>query len=194
MPALYPYSVTTENFRKPLSDIDLILLFKIKFHCTVYWTSADIYLSQPLAPKAMIDNMIQSCRVNFQKQLYDQTRCVADEFQIVYHTTCTLVPFAPRLTQRLVRMRNTHNSEQSDSLISVNLILRITSRNNAPISNYGGGFRCKSEYPWCIMEGHNMANKQLLTTVLNTDAYLLIAIQISGVFMLEVGGNKGICS
>ncbi|KAE9545436.1 hypothetical protein AGLY_000979 [Aphis glycines] len=28
----------------------------------------------------------------------------------------------------------------------------ITSRNNAPISNYGGGFRCKSEYPWCIME------------------------------------------
>ncbi|KAF0718309.1 Uncharacterized protein FWK35_00028652 [Aphis craccivora] len=27
----------------------------------------------------------------------------------------------------------------------------ITSRNNAPISNYGGGFRCKSEYPWCII-------------------------------------------
>ncbi|KAF0749674.1 Uncharacterized protein FWK35_00036671, partial [Aphis craccivora] len=24
--------------------------------------------------------------------------------------------------------------------------------NNAPISNYGGGFRCKSEYPWCIIE------------------------------------------
>ncbi|KAF0769089.1 Uncharacterized protein FWK35_00005391, partial [Aphis craccivora] len=28
----------------------------------------------------------------------------------------------------------------------------ITSRNNSPISNYGGGFRCKSEYPWCIIE------------------------------------------
>ncbi|KAF0697939.1 Uncharacterized protein FWK35_00035965 [Aphis craccivora] len=28
----------------------------------------------------------------------------------------------------------------------------ITSRNNAPISNYGGGFRCKSEYPWCVIE------------------------------------------
>ncbi|KAF0763646.1 Uncharacterized protein FWK35_00025161 [Aphis craccivora] len=28
----------------------------------------------------------------------------------------------------------------------------ITSRNNAPISNYGGGYRCKSEYPWCIIE------------------------------------------
>ncbi|KAF0750725.1 Uncharacterized protein FWK35_00027550, partial [Aphis craccivora] len=28
----------------------------------------------------------------------------------------------------------------------------ITSRNNAPISNFGGGFRWKSEYPWCITE------------------------------------------
>ncbi|KAE9534448.1 hypothetical protein AGLY_008538 [Aphis glycines] len=26
-------------------------------------------------------------------------------------------------------------------------VARITSRNNTPISNYGGGFRCKSEYP-----------------------------------------------
>ncbi|KAF0768868.1 Uncharacterized protein FWK35_00021722 [Aphis craccivora] len=23
---------------------------------------------------------------------------------------------------------------------------------NAPISNFGGGFRCKSEYPWCIIQ------------------------------------------
>ncbi|KAF0771986.1 Uncharacterized protein FWK35_00000292 [Aphis craccivora] len=28
----------------------------------------------------------------------------------------------------------------------------ITSRNNDSISNYGGGFRCKSEYPWWILE------------------------------------------
>ncbi|KAF0719587.1 Uncharacterized protein FWK35_00031767 [Aphis craccivora] len=28
----------------------------------------------------------------------------------------------------------------------------ITSRNNTSISNFGGGFRCKSEYPWCIKE------------------------------------------
>ncbi|KAF0765267.1 Uncharacterized protein FWK35_00015814 [Aphis craccivora] len=27
-------------------------------------------------------------------------------------------------------------------------VYSITSRNNAPISNYGGGFRCKSEYLW----------------------------------------------
>ncbi|KAF0754825.1 UDP-glucuronosyltransferase 2C1-like isoform X2, partial [Aphis craccivora] len=27
----------------------------------------------------------------------------------------------------------------------------ITSRNNAPISYFGGGFRCKSEYPWWLV-------------------------------------------
>ncbi|KAF0771763.1 Uncharacterized protein FWK35_00020441 [Aphis craccivora] len=31
-------------------------------------------------------------------------------------------------------------------------VYSITSRNNAPISNFGDGFRCKSEYPWCIIE------------------------------------------
>ncbi|KAF0771656.1 Uncharacterized protein FWK35_00001259, partial [Aphis craccivora] len=31
-------------------------------------------------------------------------------------------------------------------------MMLITSRNNTPISNFGGGFRCKSEYPWCIIE------------------------------------------
>ncbi|KAF0768535.1 Uncharacterized protein FWK35_00006711 [Aphis craccivora] len=31
-------------------------------------------------------------------------------------------------------------------------LVNITSRNNAPISNFGGGFRCKSEYPWCNIE------------------------------------------
>ena len=31
-------------------------------------------------------------------------------------------------------------------------VYSITSRNNAPISNFGGGFRCKSEYPWCIIQ------------------------------------------
>ncbi|KAF0772342.1 Uncharacterized protein FWK35_00000504, partial [Aphis craccivora] len=28
----------------------------------------------------------------------------------------------------------------------------ITSRNNATISNFEAGFRCKSEYPWCIIQ------------------------------------------
>ncbi|KAF0716261.1 Uncharacterized protein FWK35_00021802 [Aphis craccivora] len=49
----------------------------------------------------------------------------------------------------------THNhiildSERSEEYIDFTMI--ITSRNNAPISNYRGGFRCKSEYPWCIIE------------------------------------------
>ncbi|KAF0764574.1 Uncharacterized protein FWK35_00006975 [Aphis craccivora] len=50
---------------------------------------------------------------------------------------------------------NTHklyilDSERSDECIDFTMI--ITSRNNAPISNFGSGFRCKSEYPWCIIE------------------------------------------
>ncbi|KAF0715629.1 Uncharacterized protein FWK35_00029585 [Aphis craccivora] len=51
------------------------------------------------------------------------------------------------------------DSERSEECIDFTMmyvffvsVYSITSRNNAPISNYGGGFRCKSEYPWCIME------------------------------------------
>ncbi|KAF0704206.1 Uncharacterized protein FWK35_00029222 [Aphis craccivora] len=45
------------------------------------------------------------------------------------------------------------DSERSEECIDFTMIVySITSRNNAPISNYGGGFRCKSEYPWCIIE------------------------------------------
>ncbi|KAF0765730.1 Uncharacterized protein FWK35_00004790 [Aphis craccivora] len=39
------------------------------------------------------------------------------------------------------------DSEQSEECIDFTMI-----RNNAPISNFGGGFQCKSEYPWCIIE------------------------------------------
>ncbi|KAF0765251.1 Uncharacterized protein FWK35_00021954 [Aphis craccivora] len=31
-------------------------------------------------------------------------------------------------------------------------VYSITSQNNAPISNFRGDFRCKSKYPWCILE------------------------------------------
>ncbi|KAF0771230.1 Uncharacterized protein FWK35_00001959 [Aphis craccivora] len=41
--------------------------------------------------------------------------------------------------------------ERSDECIDFTMMF-ITSRNNAPISNFGCGFRCKSEYPWCIIE------------------------------------------
>ncbi|KAF0766201.1 Uncharacterized protein FWK35_00017429 [Aphis craccivora] len=51
---------------------------------------------------------------------------------------------------RLAGDRIRYDSERSEECIDFTMI--ITSRNNAPISNLGGGFRCKSEYPWCIME------------------------------------------
>ncbi|KAE9524078.1 hypothetical protein AGLY_015559 [Aphis glycines] len=51
------------------------------------------------------------------------------------------------------------NSERSDEFIDFTMmyvffvsVYSITSRNNASISNFGGGFRWKSEYPWCIIE------------------------------------------
>ncbi|KAF0771334.1 Uncharacterized protein FWK35_00006833 [Aphis craccivora] len=58
---------------------------------------------------------------------------------------------------------NIENSERSDECIDFTTmcgffflylctLYSITSRNNAPISNYGGGFRWKSKYPWCIIE------------------------------------------
>ncbi|KAE9532144.1 hypothetical protein AGLY_010346 [Aphis glycines] len=42
------------------------------------------------------------------------------------------------------------DSERSDECIDFTMI--ITSQNNASISNFGGGFRWKSEYPWCIIQ------------------------------------------
>ncbi|KAE9524217.1 hypothetical protein AGLY_015256 [Aphis glycines] len=42
------------------------------------------------------------------------------------------------------------DSERSDECIDFTMI--ITSRSNASISNFGGSFRWKSEYHWCIIE------------------------------------------
>ncbi|KAF0773316.1 Uncharacterized protein FWK35_00005287 [Aphis craccivora] len=42
------------------------------------------------------------------------------------------------------------DSERSDECIDFTII--ITFRNNALISNFGGGFRWQSKYPWCIIE------------------------------------------
>ncbi|KAF0767560.1 Uncharacterized protein FWK35_00003570 [Aphis craccivora] len=40
--------------------------------------------------------------------------------------------------------------------------MSITSQNNDSISNFGGGFRRKSEYIWCIIEGKS---KHFLTVL-----------------------------
>ncbi|KAE9540084.1 hypothetical protein AGLY_005336 [Aphis glycines] len=50
------------------------------------------------------------------------------------------------------------DSERSDECIDFTMI--ITSRNNASISNFGGGFRWKSEYPWCIIEFSKKSRKK----------------------------------
>ncbi|KAF0765986.1 Uncharacterized protein FWK35_00005991 [Aphis craccivora] len=42
-----------------------------------------------------------------------------------------------------------HKISERSTLLKVD---NITSRNNASISNFGDGFRWKSQYPWCIIE------------------------------------------
>ncbi|KAF0772933.1 Uncharacterized protein FWK35_00004249 [Aphis craccivora] len=56
------------------------------------------------------------------------------------------------------------NSERSDECID--FIMIITSRNNAPISNFGGGFRCKSKYPWCIIEADKSSSVRIINIIL----------------------------
>ncbi|KAF0703801.1 Uncharacterized protein FWK35_00030980, partial [Aphis craccivora] len=70
-----------------------------------------------------------------------------DHFMYEDYTDFTVFIFV--LDQIIIYFRKT-DSERSEECIDFTMI--ITSRNNAPISNYGGGFRCKSEYPWCIIE------------------------------------------
>ncbi|KAF0771960.1 Uncharacterized protein FWK35_00006127, partial [Aphis craccivora] len=66
---------------------------------------------------------------------------------------------------RLFSNHGQYHSERSEECIDFTMmcvffffffvfvsVYSITSRNNAPILKYGGGFRCKSEYPWCIIE------------------------------------------
>ncbi|KAE9531405.1 hypothetical protein AGLY_010611, partial [Aphis glycines] len=58
------------------------------------------------------------------------------------------------------------DSERSDECIDFTMMYvfffvsgySVTSRNNASISNFGGGFRWKSEYPWCIIEKNKKKN------------------------------------
>ncbi|KAF0773852.1 Uncharacterized protein FWK35_00003100 [Aphis craccivora] len=57
-------------------------------------------------------------------------------------------------TSLMKRIRN--NSERSEECIDFTMI--ITSRNNAPITNFGGGFRCVSKYPWYIIQVKTFSN------------------------------------
>ncbi|KAE9543392.1 hypothetical protein AGLY_002192, partial [Aphis glycines] len=52
-----------------------------------------------------------------------------------------------------IKLYKIDNSERIDECIDFTMI--ITSRNNASISNFGGGFRGKSDYPWCNIEVKN---------------------------------------
>ncbi|KAE9538950.1 hypothetical protein AGLY_005532 [Aphis glycines] len=79
-------------------------------------------------------------------------RATADAVLSGYCVIAELLKFVLfyKYDSQSIKKHGKYNSERSDECIDFTMI--ITSRNNAPISNYGGGFRCKSEYPWCIIE------------------------------------------
>ncbi|KAE9526246.1 hypothetical protein AGLY_013877 [Aphis glycines] len=73
------------------------------------------------------------------------------------------------------------NSERNEECIDFTMI--ITSRNNASISNFGGGFRWKSEYPWCIIETieiFNFPNVDKIVLVLSK--YLKILYKVLHIY------------
>ncbi|KAF0747663.1 Uncharacterized protein FWK35_00024356 [Aphis craccivora] len=77
--------------------------------------------------------------------------CINTTLELKYPSSCDEKIFALLKNSNIFEPRaNICNSERSEECIDFTMI--ITSRNNAPISNYEGGFRYKSEYPWCIIE------------------------------------------
>ncbi|KAF0748565.1 Uncharacterized protein FWK35_00026036 [Aphis craccivora] len=65
------------------------------------------------------------------------------------------------------------DSERSDECIDFSdftmmrvsfvFVYNITCRNNASISDFGGGFQWQSEYPWYIMEVEIAMNQKFVT-------------------------------
>ncbi|KAF0698072.1 Uncharacterized protein FWK35_00027321 [Aphis craccivora] len=73
-------------------------------------------------------------------RLYIKTRHSKIQIQQILHKIKCIV-CCLHINNR--KMISGNNSERSDECIDFTMI--ITSRNNDPISNYGGGFRCKSK-------------------------------------------------
>ncbi|KAE9536588.1 hypothetical protein AGLY_006990 [Aphis glycines] len=82
-------------------------------------------------------------------------------FQVSTTKPFSITQRTPRYEIRCINARNyILDSERSDECIDFTMLyvfflcvcVSITSRNNASISNFGDGFRWKSEYPWCIIE------------------------------------------
>ncbi|KAF0752478.1 Uncharacterized protein FWK35_00036051, partial [Aphis craccivora] len=80
-------------------------------------------------------------------------------YTVYYVLVCTACPQTRQLEKPPRRNANATDSKRSDECIDFTMmcffcvsVYSITCRNNAPISNFGGGFRCKSEYPWYSIE------------------------------------------
>ncbi|KAF0766861.1 Uncharacterized protein FWK35_00012177, partial [Aphis craccivora] len=93
-------------------------------------------------------------------------------------------------------IRFMYNSERSDECIDFTMVCffflsvySITSRNNAPISNYGGGLGCKNEYPWCII---GIKNKHIPTVFKKIEKNKKKNDGKTGIFMQNQFSTKSI--
>ncbi|KAF0750376.1 Uncharacterized protein FWK35_00029776 [Aphis craccivora] len=86
------------------------------------------------------------------------------KLSLIFFSWFTNIIFNGLLNIYLIKLFNRINIIRLDVILNevMNSVYSITSRNNAIISNYGGGFRCKSEYPWCIIEVKNHRNFRFL--------------------------------
>ncbi|KAF0768671.1 sodium channel protein 60E-like isoform X1 [Aphis craccivora] len=119
-----------------------------------FWTALDFII-------AMIVKLIEINQMSIFSLLIDE-----NENLKVLRSLRTLRALRPlRAISRWQGMRvSTSKSKNTFTLKLVFFfvfvsVYSITSRNNAPISKYGGVFRCKSEYPWCIIKFSKKSRK-----------------------------------
>ncbi|KAF0707522.1 glutamate receptor 1-like [Aphis craccivora] len=91
--------------------------------------------------------------IMFKKPKYGESLAGNDRFEGYCKDLTTLLADKIGVKYPHKKLIESHlilDSKRSEECIDFTMIM--TSRKHAPISNYGGGFRCKSEYPWCIIE------------------------------------------
>ncbi|KAE9534057.1 hypothetical protein AGLY_008793 [Aphis glycines] len=77
-------------------------------------------------------------------------------------------------------------------LIPVIIVYSITSRNNASISNFGGGFRWKSEHSWCIIEFSKKSRKQKISDR-KTGIFTQYQFSTKSIFLYDCNSETNYC-
>ncbi|KAE9527307.1 hypothetical protein AGLY_013005 [Aphis glycines] len=146
------------NYKKSIRDIKVICTCNNGLlQCYVVLTKNRYRTTSNVNVIALAQIFVKTLRdlrnlVHIENGIFDnmkQLRTIHEDFKTIEttHADDYLVNINSRNKQQLL------NSERSDECIDFTMmcvfffcvsVYSITSRNNAPISNYGGGFRCKN--------------------------------------------------